>query len=83
MSSETMPDGQLCDRYFKIPDYPEYALLRALRGDRCTRRAEAKDANGEWACSVHLKVDKKAEEFHERGVEQRRKNALAHFGKRK
>lgn len=67
MTADEMPEGQLCER---IRNYETHELLSAWQGPRgahCPRPAKAKDANGVWACGIHLGADKRGEQNRERG----------------
>lgn len=69
--SEQVPEGQLCDRLRNYATHEVYSATRGPRGAKCPRPAKAKDANGVWACGIHLGADKRGEQNRERGRQRR------------
>lgn len=61
------PEGQLCDRLRNYETHEAHSATRGPRGAKCPRPAKARDANGVWACAVHLGADKRGEQNRERG----------------
>lgn len=76
--TEEVPEGQLCERVRNYQTHEARSAWSGTRGAHCPRPAKAKDANGEWACGVHLGADKRGEQNRERG---RQRRALKHKGR--
>lgn len=66
MSDEHTPEGQLCERIKNYETHEMHSAWQDPRGAHCPRPAKAKDANGVWACGVHLGADKRGVQNRER-----------------
>lgn len=71
MASQTMPEGQLCDRFKTYAVHESHSATRGPRRGRCDRKAKARDGDGIWACGIHLGADKRGEQNRQRGRQRR------------